>query len=259
MLSTRVIPCLLLRDRGLVKTRRFKDPKYLGDPINIVRIFNDKEVDEVVLLDIAATTEGRGPAFDILADITSECFIPLCYGGGIRTLGEMQRLFTIGVEKVALNTAAVQDPSLIRQAADAFGSQSIVVSIDAKKKLFGGYETVTHGGRRGTGLDPVAFAKQAEHAGAGEILLSSVDRDGTMSGYDLKLVRAVTAAVGLPVVACGGAAAVADLVSVVRDGGASAAAAGSMFVFKGPHRAVLISYPDPAELRTAFAAIEARA
>ncbi len=253
MLSTRVIPCLLLRSRGLVKTRRFKDPKYLGDPINIVRIFNDKEVDELALLDITATAEGRGPVFDLLGDITSECFIPLCYGGGVRSIEDMRRLFTLGVEKVAINTRAVEEPSLIRRAADTFGSQSVVVSIDARKKLFGGYEVMTHAGTRGAGLDPVAFARTVEQQGAGEILLTAIDRDGTMDGYDLQLVRAVSSVVAVPVVACGGAGGVPDLVAAVRDGGASAAGAGSMFVFKGPHRAVLISYPEPAELRGAFA------
>jgi cyclase len=256
MLTTRVVPCLLLRDRGLVKTRRFKDPKYLGDPVNIVRIFNDKEVDELVLLDITASTERRGPAWDVLSDIATEAFVPLCYGGGVRTLDDMKRLFALGMEKVSLNSYAAERPSFIREAADAFGSQSVIVSIDARKKMFGGYEVMTHAGTKGTGLDPVSFARLAEERGAGELLLTSIDRDGSMAGYDLTLVEAVSTAVGIPVVACGGAGSVQDLVSAVREAGASAAAAGSLFVFKGPHRAVLISYPDAVELRRMFGELE---
>jgi imidazole glycerol-phosphate synthase subunit HisF len=253
MIATRTIPCLLLRNLGPVKTVKFKDPKYLGDPINIVRIFNDKEVDELVFLDITATPEKKKPPLELLARITSECFMPLCYGGGVRDLDTMRALYGLGIEKVALNTMAVENPALVASASLEFGAQSVIVSIDVKKKLFGGYEVVTNGGRRGTGLDPVAHAKAMERAGAGEILLNSVDRDGTMEGYDLDLVRRVSSAVGIPVVACGGAKTLTDLGRVVKEGGASAAAAGSMFVFQGQHRAVLISYPSQKELRAAFA------
>ena len=252
MIATRVIPCLLLRNAGLVKTVRFGDPRYLGDPINIVRIFNDKEVDELVLLDIMATAQTRKPNFELLARITSECFMPLCYGGGVRALDTMKSLFAIGIEKVSLNSAAVEDRRLVEDAARAFGASSVVVSIDVKKRLFGGYEVRTHGGRKATGLDPVQHARDMERAGAGEILLNSIDRDGTMNGFDLELVRKVSSAVTIPVVACGGAGSVTDLGLVVRDAGASAAAAGSMFVFQGTHRAVLISYPSQAELRAVF-------
>jgi imidazole glycerol-phosphate synthase subunit HisF len=253
MIATRIIPCLLLRNQGLVKTVKFKEPKYLGDPINIVRIFNDKEVDELVFLDITATPEKKKPPMELLSRITSECFMPLCYGGGVRDLDTMSALYGMGVEKVALNTIAVENPALVSTASTEFGSQSVIVSIDVKKKLFGGYEVVTNGGRKATGLDPIEHARSMERAGAGEILLNSVDRDGTMQGYDLDLVRRVSSAVGIPVVACGGAANVADLSRVVKDAGASAAAAGSMFVFQGQHRAVLISYPSQKELRAAFA------
>jgi len=249
MIQTRVIPVLLLRNSGLVKTVRFKDPKYLGDPINIVRIFNDKEVDEIVFLDITAAAEQRGPAKKLLAEIAGECFIPLCYGGGVRDHATMKELYTIGVEKVSLNTAAFETPDLVRAAAADWGSQSVIVSIDAKKKLLGGYEVCIRGGKKATGVDPAKFAEQMQAAGAGEILINSIDRDGTMTGYDLDLVRRVADAVDVPVVACGGARNVADLKTVIRDGHASAAAAGSMFVFQGPHRAVLISYPQAGELR----------
>jgi imidazole glycerol-phosphate synthase subunit HisF len=254
VLRARIIPVLLLKDGGLVKTVRFKGSTYLGDPINIVKIFNDKEVDELVLLDISASAERRRPPFDFLAQVTTECFMPLCYGGGVRTLDDVRTLVALGVEKIALNSYAVQRPEFLREAADLVGSSSVVASIDVRRKFFGGYEVVTFGGRQATGLDPVTFAQEAERHGAGELLLNSVDRDGTMRGYDLDLVRRVTSAVGIPVVACGGAGSVADLAAVVRTAGASAAAAGSMFVFQGRHRAVLVNTPGEPELRSAFGA-----
>lgn len=257
MIQTRVIPCLLLRGSGLVKTVRFKDPRYLGDPINIVRLFNDKEVDELVLLDITATPEGRGPRLDLLADVVSEAFIPLCYGGGVRTLDDFHALFSLGVEKVAVNTAAVENPALVTAAAERFGSQSVIASIDVRRSLLGRSRVVVRGGRGRTGLDPAEFAAEMERRGAGELLLNSVDRDGTMTGYDLELVRRVASAVSIPVVACGGAGSVADLGRAVNDGGAAAAAAGSLFVYQGPHRAVLINYPGPAELQGLFSKDEA--
>lgn len=253
MIQTRAIPVLLLRNGGLVKTVRFKDPKYLGDPINIVKIFNDKEADELVLLDIMATIENRGPRFDLLAKITSECFMPLCYGGGVRTLDDMHALFSLGVEKVAVNSHAVEDPAFITAAAERFGSQSVMVSVDVKRTLFGRVQVVTHNGRRRTGLNPVEFAAEAERRGAGELLLNSVDRDGTLDGYDLDLIRQVAQTVSIPVVACGGAGRIEDLGNAVNEAGASAAAAGSLFVFQGRHRAVLISYPNTRELQGLFA------
>lgn len=252
MIRSRVIPCLLLLDQGLVKTVEFNNPKYLGDPINIVRLFNDKEVDELVLLDISATLENRSPSYASLQHIASECFMPLAYGGGIRTLGDARRVLGIGVEKVIVNTAAVQDPSLIRSLADFAGSSSVVASIDVRKSHPDKYEVYTHGGRHPTGLDPVNCAVAMERQGAGELLLNSIDRDGTMQGYDLTLIGQVTRAVSIPVVACGGARHLQDLAAAVREGGASAASAGSMFVYQGRHRAVLITYPSREELRTAF-------
>lgn len=252
MIQPRVIPCLLLRDAGLVKTVRFKNPTYLGDPINIVRIFNDKEVDELVFLDITATRERKAPPLELLAKIAGECFMPLCYGGGVADIVTMTTLYGLGLEKVAINTAAVERPSIVAAASKAFGSQSVVVSMDVKKGLFRGYEVWTRCGRRATGLDPVEHARRMEGEGAGEILLNSIDRDGTMSGYDIELVRRVSGSVTIPVVACGGAASVEDLGRVVKEGGASAAGAGSMFVFQGTHRAVLIKYPTQRELRETF-------
>lgn len=253
MYLTRVIPCLLLQNQGLVKTVKFKDPKYLGDPINVVKIFNDKEVDELAFLDITATLERNRPPFALLERVATECFMPFSYGGGIRTIEDVKTLIGIGIEKVIINTYAVENPAFVRVTADVCGSSSTVVSIDVKKNWRGKYEVFTHGGRKGTGLDPVKFALEVERLGAGELLLNSIDRDGSMQGYDLDLIARITGAVGIPVVACGGAGQVADLAQAVKQGGASAAAAGSLFVFKGPHRAVLISYPTQAELRAAFA------
>jgi cyclase len=243
----RIIPCLLLRNGGLVKTVRFAEPKYVGDPINAVKIFNDKQADELALLDIAASREGRGPDFRLLQDVADEAFMPLAYGGGLRSLDEIRRLFQIGFEKAVLNSAPSSDPTLLRAAADRFGSQSVVYSIDVR-----GNGVFTHGGTKADGRDPVEAARWGEAQGAGEILLNSIDRDGTREGYDLDLVRRVSAAVRVPVVAVGGAGRLEHLVEAIRSGGASAAGAGSLFVFHGRHRAVLISYPGRAALQEAF-------
>jgi cyclase len=249
MIKPRVIPALLLKGQGLVKTVKFNEPKYLGDPINIVRIFNDKEVDELVLLDITATPENRGPQFDLLKNIAGEAFIPLAYGGGIRSMDDVRKLLSIGIEKLIMNTSAVETPSLVREVADHAGSQAAVVSMDVKKGLLGKYEVFTHCGQKKTGLDPVKHAIEMEKMGAGEIIINSIDRDGTMQGYDLDLVRKVADSVRVPVVACGGAGNLSHVSEVIKQGHASAAAAGSIFVFQGPLRGVLISYPTPKELR----------
>jgi cyclase len=252
MLIPRIIPALLLSGNRLVKTVRFRKPTYLGDPINVIRIFNDKEVDELALLDIDATREGRGPNFGLLSQISGECFMPLGYGGGITTLQQMKELMTLGIEKVILNTLAVERPEVVRGATDRFGSSTIVVSMDVRRRRFWGTEVVTRGGRRGTGMDPVGYAVRMQELGAGELLLTALHRDGSMSGYDLELIRAVTRAVDIPVVASGGAGSLADLRCAIVEGGASAAAAGSLFVFQGPHRAVLITFPPRAELEALF-------
>jgi cyclase len=247
MLGIRAIPVLLLGEAGLVKTTRFRSPVYVGDPINAVRIFNEKEVDEIVLLDICATPEGRPPQFDKVRQIAGECFMPLCYGGGVGSLEDVEKLVGSGVEKVSINSRAVDDPAFVRAAADRFASSTIVVSIDVRQGWWGRKSVWTRGGRHGSGRDPIAFAKQMEDLGAGELLLTSIDRDGTMRGYDLDLIRAVADAVTVPVVACGGAGSVQDLHRAIG-AHASASAAGSLFVFHGRHRAVLISYPAPDEL-----------
>ena len=248
MLRTRVIPSLLLRNRGLVKTVKFKDAKYIGDPINAVRIFNDKEVDELVFLDINATVENKPPQFDLIKDIATECFMPFGYGGGIHDLDTAQKILKMGSEKIIVNSAA-SNFELLQDMADVFGSQSVVVSIDVKRSMRGKYEIYTHSGTKKTGINPVEFAMDVEKNGAGEILLNSIDRDGTMSGYDLDLLSSVTKKVNIPVVACGGAGQLEHFEQAVSKGGASAVAAGSMFVFHGIHRAVLINYPTQEELK----------
>ena len=248
MLKTRVIPTLLLRDGGLVKTTGFKDAKYVGDPINAIKIFNDKEVDELILLDITATTAGKGPAFATIADIAGECFMPVAYGGGITSVDQIRRIFGIGVEKVVINSAAIADPNLIAAAAKDFGSQAVVVSIDVKRNLFGRHEVRSHAGTRGTKLDLLDWVRTVQDLGAGEVMLTSIERDGSMRGYDLELIRKVSGAVGIPLIAAGGAGKAADFGEAVAHG-ADAVAAGAMFVFHGPHRAVLITYPSRAELK----------
>jgi cyclase len=247
MLRTRVMPCLLLRGSGLVKTVRFKDSKYIGDPINTVRIYNEKEVDELIVLDITATPESKPPPFEIIADVASECFMPLTYGGGVRNLDDIKKIFALGVEKVAVNTHAVENPEFIRQAAEMFGSQSILAAIDVKKTMLGKYRVCTSGVRNVTKIDPVEHARNLAHMGAGEILLTSVDRDGTFAGYDCKLIEQVTGAVTVPVIACGGAGKIEDFAHAKR-AGASALAAGSMVVYQGPHRAVLVNFPSKHDL-----------
>jgi cyclase len=238
----RVIPVLLLSDGGLVKTVRFRDPRYVGDPINAVRIFNDKQTDELVILDIDATRERRPPDFESLERIASEAFMPVGYGGGVTDLATATRLIQVGVEKVIVNSAAWEDPPSIRQIADRLGSSTLVISIDAER-VPSGWEVVTRSASKRTGIDVRAHAEAAQAIGAGELIINSVDRDGTMEGYDLNLIRAVAGAVDVPVVACGGAGSLAHLSQAV-EAGASAAAAGSLFVFHGRHRAVLITYPS---------------
>lgn len=248
MLRIRVIPSLLLLDQGLVKTFRFKDPQYIGDPINAVRIFNKKEVDELIFLDITASRESRKPNFDLIEDIAGECFMPFAYGGGIRDIDDIKTLFSIGAEKVVINSYALENPRFIRQAVEKYGSQSIISSIDVKKNLLGRYEVCTQGGKIVTSYDPVKLALAVEDMGAGEIILTSIDRDGTMKGYDIELIKKVSSVLKIPVVASGGARGIEDFKDAVLNGGASAVTAGSLFVFQGIHRAVLINYPSPEEI-----------
>ena len=248
----RVIPCLLLHDGGLVKTRCFGEPRYVGDPINAVRIFNEKYVDELVLLDIAASRAGAEPDYDLIARISGECFMPLCYGGGIRRLEQARRLVTSGVEKIAVNSMAIDRPALLRELCDEFGASSVVAGIDVVRDRRGRACVYHPGQRRATALSPLEQARAVVKAGAGEIFLNSVDRDGMRCGCDLDLIRQVLQAVPVPVIACGGADGLNDMRDAIA-AGASAAAAGSMFVFYGPHRAVLINYPEYGAVRRLFA------
>ncbi len=251
----RVIPCLLVHKGGLYKTVAFKNPRYVGDPINAVRILNEKEVDELLLVDIDATVEGREPRYDQVEDVVGEAFMPVAYGGGVTSVDQMHRLFALGVEKVFTSAAALAAPDLVSDAASRFGSQSIGVALDLKRGRAGAEPVVvTHNGKKKMPIGSVDAARQMEKHGAGELLVNSVDRDGTMSGYDLDAIRRIADAVSIPVVALGGAASLDDLGRAVREGGASAAAAGSLFVFTGVHRAVLITYPSPAELQELFTA-----
>ncbi len=247
MLKTRVIPCLLLKDLGLVKTIKFSNPKYVGDPINAVKIFNDKEIDELIFLDITATNEKKKPNFNLLVRIASEAFMPFSYGGGIRDLEDIKKILYLGIEKVVINSYAVENPEFIKQAAEHSGSQSIIISIDVRKNKKGEYEVFTQSGQNSTGLHPVDWAKKVENLGAGEIFLNSIDKDGTMEGYDLELINKVSNSVNIPVIAAGGAGNFDDFKKAIKSG-ASAVSAGSIFVFIGPHRAVLISYPSRDEL-----------
>ncbi len=243
------MPCLLVSNGRLVKTVRFRNPAYVGDPVNAIKIYNEKEVDELILLDITATVEGRKPDFSFLSEVADECFMPLAYGGGICDIDDISRIFSLGIEKVAINSYALENPSFVEKAAAVFGSQSILLSMDVKKNLFGKYRVYGRGGRNGTDHEPAAWAARMERIGAGEILLNSIDQDGTMEGYDTTLIRKVTEAVTVPVIACGGAGRIQDFKMAVEEGGASAVAAGSMVVYQGKNKGVLINFPSRDDLK----------
>ena len=253
MLRVRTIPALLLRDESLVKTARFGKFTYVGDPCNTVRIFNELEVDELVFLDITATRRNRAPNLKLLADISNECFMPLGYGGGVRDFEHAKAIFKIGFEKIVLNSYALENPSFVTRLAEHFGSQAVIVSIDVKVSWRGKYEVRTHAGTRKWDIDPVAWAREAERLGAGEILLTSIDREGTWSGLDVGLIKSVTDAVNIPVIAHGGAGTVKDIGEAVKLGSASAVALGSMVVFQKQGMGVLVNFPDEAELKRVLA------
>ena len=248
MLRPRIIPCLLVHQGGLAKTQAFKDPKYVGDPINAVRIFNEKEADELMVLDIDATVKNAEPDFGLIAKLAAECRMPLCYGGGVTTAEQAARIVDMGAEKVAVSAAAIANPSLLTEMAAAVGRQSVVAVLDVHKRsgLFArGYEVCTHNAKTAHKLDPVALARQLQDAGAGEIVVNSVDRDGQMQGYDLELAMQFKQALKVPVTFLGGAGSLDHMGELVSKLGVVGAAAGSLFVFKGKYRAVLINYPTP--------------
>lgn len=245
MLRPRIIPCLLVHNNGLVKTVGFKSPKYVGDPINAVKIFNEKESDELIVLDIDATVNNAEPNYKLIATLAAECRMPLCYGGGVRTPEQAKRIIGLGVEKVAISSAAMENPNLISQVADEIGRQSVVVVLDVKKRLLGKDSDVwTHNGKKNTKRSAIEVATQIAELGVGEIVLNSIDNDGQMKGYDLSLARQLRQAVNIPITILGGAGSLKDVGELISACGVIGAAAGSLFVFKGPYRAVLINYPS---------------
>lgn len=243
MLRPRIIPSLLIQDNGLVKTVNFKNPKYVGDPINAVKIFNEKEVDELAIFDIDATTKGLEPNYSLIERIANQSRMPLCYGGGVKTVEQAQRIFGLGIEKIALSSAVLEHPDLITQIADRVGAQSVIVVLDVKKKLFGGYEVYTHNGKKGTGINPFEFIEKAQRLGAGEIVINSIDQDGVMKGYDMSLIDKAREKTSLPMTVLGGAGSLDDIRKVIDKHKIIGVAAGSLFVFKGKYKAVLINYP----------------
>lgn len=251
MYHNRIIPCLLLREQGLVKTVTFDKYRYLGDPINAVKIYNDKEVDELIFLDIDATKKRREPDYSFLKKIAEQCFMPLCYGGGVKTVDEAKKIFELGFEKISLNTTAYYDPNTIEKLVELFGSQSIVGSMDIKTNWKGHKLVYTYSGKKCTGMNPIEYAIYLEKLGVGEIFLNSIDYDGKMSGYDYQLINQIADSVAIPIIACGGAGKIDDCKKAI-EAGASAAAAGSLFVYWGRNRAVLINYPDADEMNVLF-------
>ena len=247
MLRPRIIPCLLVHNKGLVKTVNFKNPKYVGDPINAVRIFNEKFVDELMVLDIDATVQNREPDYQMIEFLAAECRMPLSYGGGVKSVEQAQRIFSLGVEKIAMSASVVDNPNLITEMAEQVGTQSVVAVVDVKKKLLGGYEVYTHNGRVNSKKNPVEFVCELERLGAGEIVINSIDNDGVMKGYDLNLVDKVRSATSLPLTVLGGAGSLSDVGALIKKHGLVGAAVGSLFVFKGVYKAVLINYPSPTE------------
>lgn len=244
MLRPRIIPCLLVRNKGLVKTVKFDASKYIGDPINAVKIFNEKEADELIVIDIDATTNGIPPDFSMIQKLAAECRMPLCYGGGVKTVEQAKKIISLGVEKIAVSSEAIINPQLISSIADAIGNQSVIVVLDVKKSIFGKYEVMTHNGKNKTGFTPVELAKRAEKLGAGEIVINSIDQDGQMQGYDLTLATKVRESITIPMTVIGGAGTLTNIKELVTHCGVIGAAAGSIFVFKGSYRAVLINYPS---------------
>jgi len=252
VINSRIIPCLLLDGKGLVKTYKFRSPTYIGDPCNAIKIFNEKEVDELILLDIQATNNKSNPSFEFISELAGECFMPFSYGGGITSLEDMNRIIYSGAEKIIINTQAIINPIIVQQSAEKFGSQSIVVSIDVKKDFLGRYKVYSHNQKKIHNLDPVSFSIQMQELGAGELMVNSVDKDGTMTGMDLDLIKMISTKVDVPVIASGGAGTLKHLKDAIDIGCASAVSAGSMFVFYGKNKAVLISYPSYNKVQKLF-------
>lgn len=252
MLRPRIIPSLLIHDKGLVKTVKFKDHKYIGDPINAVKIFNEKEVDELAVFDIDATVLGNEPNYILIEKLANQSRMPLCYGGGVKTVKQAQRIFSLGVEKIALSSSIIQNPNLITEISEKVGSQSVIVVLDVKKKLLGGYEIYTHNGKKSTGISPIKFAKIAQKSGAGEVIINSIDNDGMMNGFDMNIIAKVREEITIPLTVLGGAGNLEDIKKVILKNGIIGVAAGSLFVFRGVYKAVLINYPSKEEKNTLY-------
>lgn len=252
MFRPRIIPCLLLKNRGLVKSVKFNKYRYIGDPMNAVKIFNEHEADELIFLDIDASKEKRTIPINLITKIGEEAFMPFAVGGGIRTIEQMKDILKAGAEKIILNTAAIKNPKLIKEASEEFGSSTIVVSIDVKNNFFKKERIFIYGGRKPTSYEPVEFAKIAAEMGAGEIMITSIENDGLMKGYDIELIKKISNSVNIPVIACGGAGNLSDFRKGYKEGNASALAAGSFFVYHGARKAVLISYPDKEKVKELF-------
>lgn len=252
MLRTRIIPLLLLYNNNLVKTVKFGKFNYIGDPVNSVRIFNEFEVDELIFLDITASLERKNPNFNLLHEIANECFMPLSYGGGITNLDHAKKIFDIGFEKISINTSSIEKPELITQIANQYGSQAIIVSLDVKKNFFGKKTIRTHSGKKNTKKDPIDWAKELENRGAGEILLTSIDNEGTWNGFDIDIVKQITSNVSIPVIAHGGAGNIEHIKQVVKNAKASAVALGSMVVYQKKDYGVLINFPDKDKIEDAI-------
>ena len=244
MLQKRIIPCLLLHKGGLYKTEKFKKPTYLGDPINAIKIFNEKEVDELMFLDIDASVQNKEPNYKIIEDIASECFMPLCYGGGVKTVEQMKKIYSLGVEKISISSQSILNPLLIKEASSIFGNQSVIVTIDIKKDFWGKKKVFINNGKKNTKLDPLEFIKQVEILGAGEIVINSCDNDGIMQGFDYELLKEIKSNTKVPIIALGGAGNLNHIKEVFEVSNVDAVACGSMFVYQGALKGVLISYPS---------------
>lgn len=243
MIEKRLIPCLLIHKNGLYKTVKFKKPTYIGDPINAIRIFNDKEVDEIMVLDIDASVKKEKPNFKLIEELASECFMPLCYGGGVKSIDDMKRIYYLGVEKISLSSIVIENPELVTDAVSIFGSQSVIVTMDIKKNIFGKYQVHTYNGKKNTKRDPVEYAQYLEKLGVGELVINTIDKDGMMNGYDLQLIQIIKDVTNIPLIALGGAGSLTDIKIMLNTSNISAAGAGSLFVFQGPLKGVLINYP----------------
>lgn len=252
MLRPRIIPSLLIHEGGLVKTVNFKNPKYIGDPINAVKIFNEKVVDELAVFDIDASVLGKEPNYKLIKNLAVQSRMPLCYGGGVKTVLQAQKIFGLGIEKIALSSAVLENPKIITEIADKVGSQSVIAVLDVKKKLLGGYEVYIHNGKKATGKDPLKFVEELQSLGVGEIIINSIDQDGVMKGYDLNLINKVRSKISVPLTVLGGAGSLEDIQKVIQAHGVIGVAAGSLFVFKGKYKAVLINYPVKSEKENLF-------